>query len=161
MAREFKRTDRVGDYLLRELAILIQRGLRDPRLGMVSLTAVEVSRDISHARVYFTLLGSNTVEEAKPTTDVLNKAAGFLRTALAKEASMRSVPRLRFVFDSSVGRGRDLEALISRATDADARRHVDPDSDASNGSAQEAVEPSPVSSSPSVPAPDGQDSGAY
>jgi ribosome-binding factor A len=158
MAREFKRTDRVGDYLLRELAILIQRDLRDPRLGMVSLTAVEVSRDISHARVYFTLLGSNTVEEAKPTTDVLNKAAGFLRTALAKEASMRSVPRLRFVFDSSVGRGRDLEALITRATDADARLHLDADNDASSSPAQEPVQSSRMSSSPSVPG--GQDSGA-
>ncbi len=131
MAKEYSRTERVGDYLQRELALIIQRELRDPRLGMVSITAAEVSRDLSHARIYYTLLGSDTPEDAKPTTDVLNKAAGFLRSALARDASMRSVPRLRFIFDTSVGRGRDLEALISRATEADALRHVHNDGEES------------------------------
>jgi ribosome-binding factor A len=125
MAKEFSRAERVGDYLRRELALIIQREVRDPRLGMVSITAVDVSRDISHARVHFTLLGSDTAEDAKPCTDVLNNAAGFLRSALARDASMRSVPKLRFVFDSSVGRGRDLEALINRARSADDRRYSD------------------------------------
>lgn len=124
MAREFSRTERVGDYLQRELSLLIQRELRDPRLGMVSITAVEVSRDLSHARVYFTLLGCDSAEEAKPSTDVLNRAAGFLRTGLSRDSSMRSVPRLRFIFDTSIGRGRDLEALISRATESDAAHHL-------------------------------------
>jgi ribosome-binding factor A len=111
---------------------------------MVSITAADVSRDLSHARIYFTLLGSDTSEDAKPTTDVLNNAAGFLRSALARDASMRSVPRLRFIFDTSVGRGRDLEALISRATEADAQHHahdipegVDSDADAGAGDARE------------------------
>jgi ribosome-binding factor A len=131
MAKEYSRTERVGDYLQRELALIIQRELRDPRLGMVSITAAEVSRDLSHARIYYTLLGSDTPEDAKPTTDVLNKAAGFLRSALARDASMRSVPRLRFIFDTSVGRGRDLEALISRATEADALHHVHNDGEES------------------------------
>ena len=129
MAREYSRRERVGDYLQRELATLIQRELRDPRLGMVSITAVEVSRDLSHARVFFTLLGCDSDEDAKPSTDVLNRAAGFLRSSLARDASMRTVPRLRFHFDNSVGRGRDLEALISAATEADARREDDPASD--------------------------------
>ena len=125
MAREFSRTERVGDYLRRELAILIQREVRDPRLGMVSITAADVSRDLSHARVYFTLLGCDSAEEAKPSTGVLNGAAGFLRSALARDASMRSVPKLRFVFDSSVGRGRELEDLISRATRSDEARYAE------------------------------------
>jgi ribosome-binding factor A len=147
MAKEFSRTERVGDYLRRELAVIIQRELRDPRLGMVSITAADVSRDLSHAKIYFTLLGSDTQEDAKPTTDVLNKAAGFLRSALARDASMRSVPRLRFIFDTSVGRGRDLEALISRATEADAQHHAhdlrdrgeggDADADTGAGDARE------------------------
>lgn len=115
MAREFSRMERVGDYLQRELAVLIQRELRDPRLGMVSITAVEVSRDLAHARVFFTLLGCDSAEDAKPSIDVLNRAGGYLRTQLAKDATMRTVPRLRFEFDTSVGRGRDLEALISKA----------------------------------------------
>jgi len=121
MARDYSRRERVADYLRRELAVLIQRDLRDPRLGMVSLTAVEVSRDIAHARVYFTLLGCDSEEEARPSAEVLNGAAGFLRSALARDAPMRGVPRLRFQFDASVGRGRDLEALIERATASDGR----------------------------------------
>ena len=133
MAREYSRRERVGDYLQRELATLIQRELRDPRLGMVSITAVDVSRDLSHARVFFTLLGCDSDDEAKPSTDVLNRAAGFLRTSLARDASMRTVPRLRFHFDNSVGRGRDLVALISAATEADARHHADSSAEGSSG----------------------------
>ena len=125
MAREFSRTERVGDYLQRELAILIQRELRDPRLGMVSVTAVRVSRDLAHARVYFTLLDCESEEDARPSEQVLNGAAGFLRSQLSRDASMRSVPRLRFVFDSSIGRGRHMEALISAAAAEDRRRHDD------------------------------------
>jgi ribosome-binding factor A len=122
MAREFSRTERVGDYLRRELATLIQRELRDPRLGMVSITGIDVSRDLGHARVFYTLLECESEEDAKPTTEVLNRAAGFLRSSLSRDSNMRTVPRLRFKFDSSVGRGRDLEALIIRATTADADR---------------------------------------
>jgi ribosome-binding factor A len=133
MAREYSRRERVGDYLQRELALLIQRELRDPRVGMVSVTAVDVSRDLAHARIYFTLLGCDTAEDAEPAAQVLNGAAGFLRSALARNAPMRTVPRMRFIFDTSVGRGRDLEALIERAAAADARHHDDdagdPDSD--------------------------------
>lgn len=125
MAREFNRTERVADYLQRELALLIQQELRDPRLGMVSVTAVRVSRDLGHARVFYTSLGCDSAEEAEESSRILNGAAGFLRSSLSRDASMRSVPRLRFYFDSSVGRGRDLEALISAATAADARHHDD------------------------------------
>lgn len=125
MAREFSRKERVGDYLQRELSVLIQRELRDPRLGMVSITAVEVTRDLAHARVYVTLLDCDSEEQAKPSLEVLGRAAGFLRSALARDASMRSVPRLRFMFDSSIGRGRHLEALITQATQTDAAKSAD------------------------------------
>ena len=125
MAREFSRAERVADHLQRELATLIQQELRDPRLGMVSVTAVKVSRDLAHARVYVTRLGSDSEEEAQPAIDVLNGAAGYLRTQLARSTTMRTVPRLRFVFDSSVGRGRHMEALISAAASADAQLHSD------------------------------------
>jgi len=119
MAREYSRRERIADYLQQELALLIQRELRDPRVGMVSITAVQVSRDIAHARVFVTVLGCDSEEEALPAIKVLQGAAGFLRSSLARTASMRTVPRLRFEFDSSVGRGRHLEALIDRATAAD------------------------------------------
>ena len=119
MAKEYARTQRVADYLQRELAALIQHEVRDPRVGMVSVTGVDVSRDLGHAKVYITVLGSDSSEDARESTEALNKAAGFLRSQLSRDSSMRSVPQLRFYFDSSVGRGRDLEELIKRATDAD------------------------------------------
>jgi len=119
MAKEYSRTQRVADYLQRELAGLIQHEVRDPRLGMVSITGVDVSRDMGHARVYYTVLGTDTSEDATEATAVLNKAAGFLRSQLSRDSNMRTVPQLRFVFDTSVGRGRSMEDLIRKAADAD------------------------------------------
>jgi ribosome-binding factor A len=119
MGKEYSRTERVADYLQRELAGLIQHEIRDPRIGMVSITGVSVSRDLGHAKVYYTALDSDSSEEAAETTEALNRAAGFLRSALSRDSSMRSVPQLRFYFDSSVGRGRHLEELIRQAADAD------------------------------------------
>jgi ribosome-binding factor A len=119
MAREYARTQRVADYLQRELAALIQHELRDPRLGMVSITGVEVSRDLGHARVYYTVMDADSGEDARESDEVLNRAAGFLRSELSRDSSMRSVPQLKFYFDNSVGRGRKLEDLIRRAADAD------------------------------------------
>lgn len=122
MAKEYSRTQRVADYLQRELAALIQHEVRDPRVGMVSITGVNVSRDLGYAKVYFTVLGCDSSEDASDSTEVLNKAAGFLRSQLSRDSSMRSVPQLRFYFDGSVGHGRHLEDLIRRAADAD--RHL-------------------------------------
>jgi ribosome-binding factor A len=119
MAREFSRTQRVADYLQRELAVLIQREMRDPRVGMVSITGVDVSRDLGYARVFFTVLGSDSEEEASASTEALNKAAGFLRSQLSRDSNMRRLPQLRFQFDTSVGRGRHMEDLLRRAADAD------------------------------------------
>ncbi len=119
MAKEYARTQRVADFLQRELASLLQREVRDPRVGMVSITGVDVSRDLGHARVFFTLLGADSAEDAKQSTEVLNGMAGFLRSQLSKDSNMRSVPQLKFFFDSSVGRGREMEDLIRRAADAD------------------------------------------
>ena len=119
MAKEYARTQRVADYLQRELAALIQHEVRDPRVGMVSITGVQVSRDLGHARVYYTVMGSDSADDASEATEALNKAAGFLRSQLSRDSSMRSVPQLRFYFDSSVGRGRHLEDLIRRAADSD------------------------------------------
>jgi ribosome-binding factor A len=121
MAKEYSRTQRVADYLQRELAELIQREVRDPRVGMVSITGVEVSRDLGHAKVYYTALGCDDSEQAQESTSVLNHAAGFLRSAISRGSSMRSVPQLHFYFDTSVGRGRHLEELIDRAAEADRR----------------------------------------
>ena len=95
MAKEYDRTQRVADYLQRELAELIQHEVRDPRLGMVSVTGVEVSRDLAYARVYYTVMGTESPEDAAESTEVLNKAAGFLRSKLSRDSNMRSVPQLQ------------------------------------------------------------------
>ncbi len=121
MAREFGRSQRVGDYLKRELAGMIQTRLRDPRLGMVSVTDVKVSRDIGYADVYVTFLNRETERDAKEPIDVLNKAAGYLRSLLAKDAQMRTTPKLRFKFDTSVRRGNLLSELIDKAVESDQR----------------------------------------
>lgn len=127
MAREFSRTERVADHLKRQLAVLIQRELRDPRIGFVSVTGVELSRDLSHARVFYTRIDCETAEDARDTTAALNHAAGFMRSELARESTMRSVPRFQFRFDASVGRGRQLEALIAKASAEDRHRHGEDD----------------------------------
>jgi ribosome-binding factor A len=119
MAKEYSRTQRVADYLQRELAALIQHEVRDPRVGMVNITGVNVSRDLGYAKVYYTVLGCDSVEDASESTDVLNKAAGFLRSQMSRDSNMRRLPQLRFYFDSSVGQGRHMEDLIRRAADAD------------------------------------------
>ena len=82
MAKEYSRTQRVADYLQRELATLIQREVRDPRVGMINITGVNVSRDLGYAKVYYTELDSESREEASESTEVLNKAAGFLRKVI-------------------------------------------------------------------------------
>jgi ribosome-binding factor A len=119
MAKEYSRTSRVADHLQRELAGLIQREVRDPRVGMVSITGVDVSRDMGYAKVYYTVLSADEDDDIEESTAVLNKAAGFLRSQLSRDSSMRSVPQLRFYFDSSVGRGRYMEDLIGKAAQAD------------------------------------------
>ena len=119
MAKEYARTQRVADFLQRELAALIQHEVRAPRVGMVSITGVDVSRDMGHAKVYYTSMSANSTDESKECNEALNKAAGFLRSQLSRESSMRMVPQLRFYFDSSVGRGRDMEDLIRKAADSD------------------------------------------
>jgi ribosome-binding factor A len=122
MAKEYKRTDRVADHLKRELASLLQFEVRDPRIGMVSITEVEVSRDLGHARVYCTVLGKEGPDDAEEAILALNKAAGFLRSELSRDSNMRMVPQLRFYFDASVGRGAQLEDLIERAVASDSER---------------------------------------
>lgn len=123
--KEFSRTARIADFLKRELGTLIQLQLRDPRLGMVSVTDAEVSRDLSYAKVYVTVMGKNSAEEAKESLAVLNKAAGFLRSQVAKSNNARTTPQLRFYYDSSIDRGQRLSKLIQDAVESDRSRQQD------------------------------------
>ena len=102
---------RVADQIQRDLAELIARELKDPRVGMVTLNAVEVTPDYAHAKVFFSLLTGNPEETAVG----LNAAAGFLRNALFKRLHIHTVPTLHFVFDRTTERAADMNALISKA----------------------------------------------
>lgn len=123
--REFKRTDRVADQLQKELAVLIQREVRDPRLGMVTVSGVSVSRDLGYADVHFTLLGEQTAERIKENLGVLKRASGFLRSQIGRRIKLRHVPELRFHYDESVVRGQQLSSLIEEAVATDRLRHDD------------------------------------
>lgn len=128
MPKDYSRTQRIGDFLQQELARLLQFTLSDPRLKMVSVTGVDVSRDLSHAKVFFTQMGVDDALAAAETTSALDRASGFLRSEIARTATLRTVPKLRFCFDESVGRGRDMEALIRDVRAADSELGDKPDS---------------------------------
>ena len=128
MARVSKRVDKVADLLKKEIALLIQGEVRDPRVGMASVTGVKVSRDLAHASVYVTLLGKTSAEEIQEGIDALNKAAGFLRSLLAKTISLRTTPKLSFIYDDSLARGQFMTDLIDEALARDERdHHIDDD----------------------------------
>ena len=111
--KSFSRKDRVAEQIRRELAELIRTELKDPRVGMISITDVEVTADYAHAKVFFsTLAGSEHVAEVMTG---LQKASGFLRRELGKRISIHMTPQLHFVFDQSLERGADLSQLIQKA----------------------------------------------
>ena len=111
--RGFARSERVNDQIQRDLSDIIRSELKDPRVGMVTLTAVEVTPDYAHAKVYFTMLeGKTSVED---TLFGLQKAAGFLRSELGKRIKIHQIPQLNFKFDESLERGISLSALIDQA----------------------------------------------
>ena len=122
MAREFARTDRVGQEIQKEVAMIIQREIKDPRLGMVTVSAVEVTRDLAYAKVFVTFF---TLEEqnVEQSVEILNEAAGFIRTLLAKRIKARIMPELRFVYDKSMVEGVRMTNLVNKAIAEDESHH--------------------------------------
>ena len=102
----------IADQIQRDLAELIARELKDPRVGMVTINAIEVTPDYAHAKVFFSIL----VGDPQETEEALNQAAGFLRNHLFKRLHIHTVPTLHFQFDRSTERAAELSALIQRAT---------------------------------------------
>ena len=107
------RSARIADQIQRELAEVIRLEMRDPRVGLVTLTGVELSRDQSHAKVFFTVLGSPS--DTGDSLEGLQRAAGFLRSELARRLTTRKVPELHFSYDETVERGVRLSQLIDEA----------------------------------------------
>ncbi len=112
MPKEFSRSQRMAEQLRRELAELVRDEIKDPRVHWVSFTAVKLSRDLSSAVIYCTVLND---EEREQTVQALNSAAGFLRKQLAARIRSRIVPHLKFYYDESIERGSSMEALIAKA----------------------------------------------
>jgi ribosome-binding factor A len=110
------RPQKLGDLIQRELSELLQRELRDPRVGMITITGVDVSPDFSHAKVFFTVLEKQRLDEAR---EGLRRAAGFLRSQLARRIKLYTTPELRFEYDESVERGDRLSRLIHSVTKRD------------------------------------------
>ena len=111
------RSFKVADQIQRDLADLIARELKDPRVGMVTIQAVEVTPDYAHAKVFFSLMTGDPVQ----TTQGLNAAAGFLRSGLFKRLHIHTVPTLHFVFDRTTERAADMNALIAKAVSSRAK----------------------------------------
>ncbi|WP_062262930.1 30S ribosome-binding factor RbfA [Endozoicomonas arenosclerae] len=119
MAKEYSRTQRVADQIQKELAQLIQLEMKDPRLGMVTVSAVEVSRDLAFADVFVSFLGVDDQENVDEKLEVMQSAAGFLRSQLARSIKLRIIPQLRFRYDNSLRRGAYMSELISKARSGD------------------------------------------
>jgi ribosome-binding factor A len=122
VAREFSRASRIAEQIQRDLSEVIRVELKDPRVRLVTITAVDVSRDLSHAKVYVTSLGE--ADAAEQTVSTLQHAAGFLRSQLARTLKARMLPQLQFIYDASVERGIRLSQLIDQAV-ADSEDHSD------------------------------------
>lgn len=119
MPREFSRNQRLGAQLQRSLSELLRFESKDPSLSNVSITDVELSRDLSVARVYFSLL--NPDDDPAPASQGLQRASGFLRHKLSDALTVRHVPELRFVHDDSIAHGAAISRLIDEATNADSK----------------------------------------
>jgi len=131
--REFSRGRRVADHIQKELAVLIQQEVKDPRLGLITINEVKVSRDLGFADVYFTSFTSNTFranesigEDAETEgqnsispAEVLENASGFLRSRLAKSLSTRTTPKLRFHYDHTIEQGAKMTLAIKKAIEGD------------------------------------------
>ncbi len=142
MSEMSSRAQRVADQIQREIAVLIQLEVNDPRIGMVSITGVDVSNDLAHAKIFVTVLNTMTSDpdvnqdtlkqpgdldrlEIEENLKALNAASGYLRTLLARQLTLRAVPKLRFFYDSSIEQGQRLSSLIDEALAADRQQHAD------------------------------------
>jgi ribosome-binding factor A len=120
MPRDFPRSRRIAEQIQRELSDIIRVELKDPRVGMITITDVEMSPDNAHAKVFFTVLGQQPrIDEAAAG---LQHAAGYLRSQLAQRIKIRVVPQLHFEYDASIERGIRLSQLIDAAVADDKKR---------------------------------------
>lgn len=109
------RAGRVGEQIKKELSMIIQSELKDPRIGFITVTGVEVTNDLSQAKVYLSVLGSD--EQKEETLKALDKGTGFIRSELGKKIRLRHTPELIFKFDASIDYGSRIESLLKQIND--------------------------------------------
>ncbi|MBP6562512.1 MAG: 30S ribosome-binding factor RbfA [Neisseriaceae bacterium] len=127
-SRGYARVDRVKEQILRELAELIRTGLKDPRAAsFITLNEVEVTRDYSHAKVYYTIFDA---DKREVTQEALEHAAGYLRSELAKRLTVFNTPQLHFLYDESIERGLHISNLIDKVAVEDQAAAAEHDDDA-------------------------------
>ncbi|ADM96845.1 30S ribosome-binding factor RbfA [Dickeya dadantii] len=124
MAKEFSRTQRVAQEMQKEIAIIIQREVKDPRVGMATVSGVEVSRDLAYAKVFVTFLNDNEPEQVKAGVKALQDASGFIRMLLGKAMRLRVVPELTFSYDNSLVEGMRMSNLVTKVVKRDVERRT-------------------------------------
>ncbi|AIU87276.1 MULTISPECIES: 30S ribosome-binding factor RbfA [Pectobacterium] len=122
MAKEFSRTQRVAQEMQKEIAIIIQREVKDPRIGMATVSGVEVSRDLAYAKVFVTFLNDNEPEQVQTAIKALQDASGFIRTLVGKAMRLRVVPALTFSYDNSLVEGMRMSNLVTNVVRNDTER---------------------------------------
>ena len=123
MSREFKRRDRVAQELKKEVAVILQREVKDPRIGMVTVSDVEVSRDLAYAKIFVTFLFDNDQEAINQGMKGLEKASPYIRSLVGKAMRLRIVPELRFIYDESLVEGMRMSNLVSNVIREDEAKH--------------------------------------
>ncbi|MBE5203427.1 30S ribosome-binding factor RbfA [Pectobacterium quasiaquaticum] len=122
MAKEFSRTQRVAQEMQKEIAIIIQREVKDPRIGMATVSGVEVSRDLAYAKVFVTFLNDNEPEQIQKAVKALQDASGFIRKLIGKAMRLRVVPELTFSYDNSLVEGMRMSNLVTNVVRNDTER---------------------------------------
>nr|UKE82859.1 30S ribosome-binding factor RbfA [Pectobacterium sp. PL152] len=122
MAKEFSRTQRVAQEMQKEIAIIIQREVKDPRIGMATVSGVEVSRDLAYAKGFVTFLNDNEPEQVQTAIKALQDASGFIRTLVGKAMRLRVVPALTFAYDNSLVEGMRMSNLVTNVVRNDTER---------------------------------------
>ena len=126
MAKEFSRTQRVSQQIQKEIALILQREIKDPRLGMVTVSGVDVSRDLAYAKIFVTFLTTGE-QTPKESLEALNEAAGYIRSLLGKAIRLRVTPEVTFFYDESLTEGMRISNLVSQAVKSDEERRGDND----------------------------------
>lgn len=121
MKRDFSRTDRVSQQIQKEVAVIIQRDIKDPRVGMATVSSVEVSRDLSFAKVFVTLYNSDE-QKCQQAVNILNEACGFIRSLLGKRIRARVMPQLKFVLDNSLMDGMRISNFVDEVVAKDKQK---------------------------------------